>query len=261
MQLSELKGVLGAVLVGEAHEIQSFTMNQQFGYVDKAERVAFAGFEYAIEMHTRPEQQTVAPALIWDDFATSKYHHPDATRYHDRKAMCLKVHDAIRGAGYILVSAVHHTHTEGSMVRCEYYKAAGDGYTGTMLRAVYTPNDYMPDGAIVIRGDHGRPDPAVYYTVGYEEGQITSLGANEFDGRPNRSIVVSEIESGGWKGHPMDKGVIEKELAGFDIRRAYSKTLSESPEGWRRTYIAELDSKELVQIVVINYHWSSDQGL
>lgn len=262
MQLSELKRVLGEALQGAAIEVQTHTKNQTFGYADKGERVSFVGIEYAIEMHGRPEiTNTIAPAMIWDTFASGSHMPEDAARYIERKEMCLTLHKAIRSAGYILVSAVNHAHAEGTMVRCEYYKSGGDGWTGTALTAVYSPTDYMPDGAIIITDDQGRPDKMVYYTVGYEEGQLTYMGACEFDGRPNRSIAVNLLEGAVWKGVPMTQLSWNKELLGIDVKRVYSKTLSESPEGWRRTYLAELYSEDKVQIVVTNYHWSSDQGL
>ena len=261
MQLSELKGVLSAALLGQALEVQTYTKNQTFGYADKDEHVSFIGIEYAIEMHARPEiTSTVAPAMIWDNFAEGSHMPEDADRYNERKEMCLTIHKTIRGAGYTLVSAVNHAHAEGNMVRCEYYKGA-DGWTGTALTVVYSPTDYMPDGAIIIRDGQGRPDKMVYYTVGYEEGQLTYMGASELDGRPNRAIAVNLLEGATWKGGPMTQLSWKDELLGIDVKRVFSKTLSESPEGWRRTYLAELYSEDKVQIVVTNYHWSSDQGL
>ena len=255
MTLSELRTTLLDQLGSEqVSEITSIYKNQLFGYADKREGVVVAGIEYCIEMHSRgTPTQTVAPALIFDGFRETDAVPGEDNRYLDRKELCLKIHDFIRGAGYTLVSCVHHTHSEGDDVRCDYYKHDHNGYTGSTLRVVYTPTDWMPETAILVKDKHQNNLDRIYYTVGYEDGQLVSATANEFDGRPVRSIHIDLLEEKTWQGTAMPAHV-QDEVRGLGVKYVLSRTMSEAPDGWNRTYTAELDSKERVQIVIKNYH-------
>jgi hypothetical protein len=234
-------------------EITSIHRNQMFGYADKRESVSFFAAEYNVEMSTRGTFDTVAPALIFDDF--KQRDDLEGTRYLERKEMCVAIHELIRGAGYVLANVVWHAHSEGDMVRCEYYKGSGDGWTSSELRVVYSPTDYMPEGAIILRDKQQKPMTGVYYTVGYEEGQLTYLGAAELDGRPNRSISISAIEGKVWHGTDMPKNWL-LELTGLGLSRVTSMTKSETQEGWCREYTGNLrETGEAVEIVVKNFHW------
>lgn len=255
MTLTDLRNHIRSLGPTDMQEITSLDRNQIFGYADKREAVSFFAAEYNIEMSSRPSFDTVAPALIFDDFVQRDDLKGD--RWVERKVMCVSIHKLILGAGYVLANAVWHAHAEGDMVRCEYYKADGGGYTGSELRVVYSPTDYMPEGAIILRDKQGLPMDRVYYTVGYEEGQLTYLAAAELDGRPNRSISISAIEGSVFHGEPMDS-VWLQQLAGLSMSRVTSMTKSESQEGWCRDYTGNLLGSQgghAVQVVVKNFHW------
>lgn len=260
MTLSELRTHLLDQLGKErVNEITSIYKNQLFGYADKSEGVAFAAIEYCIEMHSRGiPTQTVAPALIFDSFRETDVVVGPADRYDERKELCLNLHDLIRSAGYTLTSCVHHSHSEGDDVRCDYYKHDHNGYTGSSLRVIYTPTDWMPGSAILIKDKHLHNLADVYYTVGYEDGQLVAMTANELDGRPIRSINIDLLEEKTWQGTAMHAHV-QDEVRGLGVKYVLSRTMSEAVDGWNRTYTAELDSKERVQIVVKNYHTTDGQ--
>jgi hypothetical protein len=257
MQLSDLRNHLRSFGPENIREIVGFNKNQVFGYVEAKEKVAICGIEYNVEMQSRPNCDTVAPALIFDDFSNRDDIERD--RYVERKEMCIELHKAIRSAGYTLVAAVWHAHAEGDMVRCEYYKAAGDGWTGTSLQVVYTPSDYMPEGAIIVPGKHTTSSDDVYYTVSYEEGQLTYLSASSLsDGRPIRRITINGIEGQCWHGEKMNNAFTQQ-LAGLHVDRVVSMTKSESQEGWKRTYVGNLTfTKEPVEVTIENFHWNSN---
>ncbi|WDS62406.1 hypothetical protein [Pseudomonas phage D6] len=256
MQLSELRSLLRTV--PNTHEITSIYRNQMFGMCDASENVSFFALEYNIEMSTRGRIDTVAPALIFDGFRERDDQQGD--RYIERKAACIKIDELLRGAGYVKASCMWHAHEQGDMVRCEYYKAGGDGYTGSSLLVVYSPTDYMPEGAIVVhkKGNRG-PLEGIYYTPGFEEGQLTYVGAAELNGRPVRTITLSAIEGKVWWGEPMVSEWL-KQVDGFGLARVTSMTQSETQEGWKREYTGHLlrsQGGHAVQVVVQNHHFSN----
>jgi hypothetical protein len=229
-----------------------------FGMCDARENVSFFALEYNIEMSSRGHIDTVAPALIFDGFQNRDDLKGD--RYVERKAACIEIDKLLRGAGYVKSSVMWHAHSQGDMVRCEYYKASGNGWTGSSLLVVYSPTDYMPDGAAVIwNKQHSRHLEGIYYTPGYEEGMLTYVSAAEFDGRPARTVTVSAIEGKVWWGEPMETPWL-KHVDGFGLARVTSMTQSESQEGWKREYTGHLVKSlggHAVQVVVQNFHYSN----
>lgn len=256
MQLSDIRKLLA--VVPSTREITSIHRSQMFGLCDASENVSFFACEYSIEMQSRDQVYTVAAALIFDSFQNRD--DLDGDRYLERREACVKIDELLRSAGYVKTSCMWHAHEQGDMVRCEYYKAAGDGYTGSSLLVVYSPTDYMPDGAIVVhkKGNRG-PLEGIYYTPGFEEGQLTYVGAAELDGRPVRTITMSAIEGKVWWGEPMASEWL-KQIDGFGVARVTSMTQSESQKGWKREYTGNLGNSLgglAVQVVVENYHYSN----
>jgi len=256
MQLSDLRNLLQGVPNTAA--ITSRNKSQMFGLCDASEKVSIFALEYSIEMKSRERVDTVAPALIFDGFRERDDLKGD--RYLERKDSCLAIHDVIRNAGYQMVSAVWHAHSQGDMLRCEYYKSSGDGWIGSSLFVVYSPTDYMPDGCAVVWNKHHTDKlDGVYYTPGYEEGQLTYVGVAEMDGRPVRTVDLSFIEGKVWYGDAMFSAW-RSQVDGFGLSRVTSMTQSESQEGWKREYTGNL-WKELggyaVQVVIQNYHFSN----
>ncbi len=257
MSMSELRKVIAEAADNTSQEVTDKNKNQLFGYVDGRTFVSFCGIEYSINTSIRLDAvDTIAPALIFDHFSERPKLEHIGDAYNKRHAQCLIIHNAIRKAGYTMTACTWHAVSEGDTVRCEYYKAGSDGVTSTTLLVLYAPTDYNPDGIILALDKQRKPMGGVYYTPGYEEGQLTYLSCSEFDGTRIRSIEITKIEDKIWKGRKMPRSYVQ-ELEGLGVSSITSRTLTESQKGWKRIYTVILDSSEIAEIVVQNYHFTN----
>ncbi len=257
MSMSELRKVIAEAADNTSQEVTDKNKNQLFGYVDGRTFVSFCGIEYSINTSIRLDAvDTIAPALIFDHFSERAKSEYLGDAYSKRHAQCLVIHKAIRKAGYIMTGCTWHSVSEGDTVRCEYYKASADGGTSSTLLVLYAPTDYNPSGVILALDKQRKPMVGVYYTPGYEEGQLTYLSCSEFDGTRIRSIELTKIEDKIWKGRKMP-GRYLQELEGLGVASVTSRTMTESQKGWKRTYTGVLDSGEVAEIIVQNYHYAN----
>lgn len=257
MSMSALREVIAKAVGCTSQEVIDKNKNQLFGYVDGRDHVSFCGIEYSIDTAIRSGTvDTIAPALIFDHFSDRQKLEQIGDRYSKRHSQCLVIHQAIRSAGYILTACTWHAISEGDTVRCEYYKAGPDGFTSSTLLVLYAPTDYTPEGAIVPLDKHKKPLHGIYYTPGYEEGQLTYLSCSEFDGTRIRSIEITKIEDKVWHGRKMLSRYLN-ELDCLGVASVTSRTMTESQKGWKRIYTAVLDSDETVEVVIQNYHFTS----
>lgn len=257
MSMSELRKVIAEAADNTSQEVTDKNKNQLFGYVDGRDYVSFCGIEYSIEVSIRLGTiDTVAPALIFDHFSDRPKLEQIGDSYNKRHSQCLVIHRAIRKAGYTMTACTWHSVSEGDTVRCEYYRANSDGVTSSSLLVLYAPTDYNPEGAIVALDKHQKPMGGVYYTPGYEEGQLTYLSCSEFDGTRIRSIEITKIEDKIWKGRKLPRSFLN-DLGGLGVSSVTSRTVTESQNGWKRTYTVMLESAEIAEIAVQNYHFTN----
>lgn len=251
MQLSDLKQKLSEEL--GLQQVASTRKEQMFGFIDN-KHVSFCGIDYSIETSYAPDMNnTVAPALIYDDWKRPGLEKDDED-YATRRDYCDRIHHKLLEYGYVLLGVVRHSHTDGDMVQCEYFKPATEDPLASSLRVIYAPTVYEPEGVIIVTNKHGKKTSGVYYTVGYEEGQITFLGASDFDGTQIRTIEIKSIDGHTWRGKNMSPEIADH-LEGLGIDRITSYTQSESPSGWSRQYTGTLwFSDEPVEITIRNYH-------
>ncbi|MNC34290.1 hypothetical protein D3C81_351940 [compost metagenome] len=259
MNLSELRTTMHETLSGVSL-ITSRDSEQIFGFATKSDQVSFLAAEYSIENGEGfTPTSNIAAALIFDNFRNRDLGElGDVDResiYAEKHRLSLEAHEAIIKAGYVIKGCVNYTHPNGNMVRVEYYRH-GDGWAGSSLRVVYSPTNFRVPGAARLTNKHGDPLSGVYYTPGYEDGNLIYIGSSELDGRPNRSISINMIE-----GKTFRRSVLCRAhhalLGGLDVSHVFSVTQSESQEGCKLTYIAELNCGAMVEIVHKNYSWSN----
>lgn len=260
MNLSDLRTLLRETLSGVS-EITSIHNSQLFGYATRSDQVSYCAIEYSIENSANlTGTSNIAAALIFDNFCNrdlEELGNVDVeSNYAEKHRLCIETHKAILKAGYVIKACVNHTHPTGNLVRTEYYRHTGDGWTGSSLRVVYTPSNFVPPEAILVRNKQGEPDSQVYYTPGYEDGQLVYLGCSELDGRNNRSIKINMIDGKVFQGMVLTCAH-EARLKGLGVEWVYSVTQSESIDGCKLEYIAKLNCGALVNIVITDYSWSN----
>lgn len=230
-------------------EVTDHKANQRFGYVDHFDHVIFCAGQYSVNAEEDTEQyDTIGPALIFDGFRDRVSNDHIGPRYKDRAQYCLSIHATMLKEGYRMTSCVHHSMSEGDNLSCQYQKG-GESWYGSVVDMVYSPTDYDPDGAIVVRHDNKEKVHDAYYTPCYEEGELTYVTADTLDGHPIMSIQLTKIEGQVWKGMAMSQSFL-KEVSGMHISRITSRTVSMSHEAVQFTYTGTHDTKEPVEIIV-----------
>lgn len=260
MNLNDLRTHLRETLSGVSL-ITDRNSDQLFGFATSSDQVSFLAAEYAIENSSSfTPTSNVAAALIFDNFCNRSLDElgnvDKESAYAEKHRLSIEAHRAIIKAGYVIKGCVNYAHAAGNMVRVEYYRHTGDGWTGSSLRVVYTPTNFRVPAAARLVDKHDKPCDLVYYTPGYEDGNLTYIGSSELDGRPNRSISINMIEGKTFRRSAMPRAH-HALLGGLDVTHVFSVTQSESMEGCKLTYIAELNCGAMVEIVHKNYSWTN----
>ncbi|QBJ02556.1 hypothetical protein MZD04_gp026 [Pseudomonas phage Psa21] len=251
MQLSKIKAHLAETIPGIT-QVDAWERSQAWGYIDK-HRVAFVGMQYELVMQPSPDplKGNVAARLLFQRF---KERLELSGKYANRQSYCKQIDKELLALGYTLTSCLVHQHAFGDMVRTEYFRPADEEGPATSIVVPYLPTDFMPLSV-------GKTDAKEqeYYTPGYESGVLTYLGTSGMDGRPYRRINITPIEGPRFPSQVLPYSM-EDNLDQLDIVQVYTRTFSESQEGWRCEYTGDLANRSSavilpVEIVVENFHW------
>lgn len=257
MTLSVLRTSLQETLSGVSL-ITSRDSDQIFGFATCSDQVSFLAAVYSIESgegHT--PTSNIAAALIFDNFRNRDLEElgdiDKESNYAEKHRLSLEAHAAIIKAGYVIKGCVNYTHAAGNMVRVEYYRH-GDGWAGSSLRVVYSPTNFRVPAAARITDKQDKPCGLVHYTPGYEDGNLVYIASSELNGRPNRTISINMIEGKTFRRSALSRSQ-HALLGGLDVAHVFSVTQSESMEGCKLSYIAQLNCDAVVEIVIKNYSW------
>jgi ribosomal protein L35AE/L33A len=260
LNLNDLRTHLRETLSGVSL-VTSRDSDQLFGFATRSDQVSFLAAEYSIENGKDfTPTSNIAAALIFDNFCNRNLEElgdvDKESSYAEKHRLSIEAHRAIIKAGYVIKGCVNYTHAAGNMVRVEYYRHTGDGWTGSSLRVVYSPTNFSVPDAARLTNKHGEPCDMVYYTPAYEDGNLVYIGSSELDGQPNRTISINMIEGKTFRGTVLSRAH-HALLGGLDVSHVFSVTQSESMEGCKLVYVAELNCGAMVEIVHKNYSWTN----